>query len=290
MTERIAIIGGGKIGEALLAGLIQSGRHAKDLVVAEKMPRRAKEIADEYGVLVTDNATVAAEGAQYVFLAIKPDDVDSVLRNLAATDDNAEAERVTVTLVAGLPISKYENALQAGSPVVRVMPNTPMLVNEAMSAISAGRYVGDEQLDAVKELLRSVGKVVVVPEKQMDAVTAVSGSGPAYVFLMAEAMIDAGVALGLTRAQASEMTVQTIRGAGLLLSESGLSPVDLRAAVTSPGGTTAAAIREFEANGFRHGVYQATRACAAVSSRAGLRPDIESLSGGAAVRADSDTP
>lgn len=290
MTERIAIVGGGKIGEALLAGLIQSGRQTKDLVVVEKLPARAAEIADEYGVLVTDDVTTAAEGAQYVFLAIKPDDVDGVLRKLAATDDDAESERVTVSLVAGLPIAKYEYALQAGSPVVRVMPNTPMLVNEAMSAVSPGRYVGDDQLAAVVRLLEAVGKVTVVPEKHMDAVTAVSGSGPAYVFLMAESMIDAGVALGLTRAQASELTVQTIKGAGMLLSESGLSPVDLRAAVTSPGGTTAAAIREFEANGFRHGVYQATRACAAVSAKAGHRPEIEGLAGGSVAGVDTDTP
>ncbi|GAA3700621.1 pyrroline-5-carboxylate reductase [Gordonia hankookensis] len=289
MTERIAIVGGGKIGEALLAGLIQSGKQTKNLVVAERMSSRAKEIADEYGVLVTDVAS-AAEGAHYVFLAIKPDDVDSVLRQLASADDSADSERVTVTLVAGIPISRYENALQAGTPVIRVMPNTPMLVNEAMSAVSAGRYVGDEQLAAVVGLLESVGKVAVVPEKQMDAVTAVSGSGPAYVFLMAEAMIDAGVALGLSRPQASEMAVQTIRGAGLLLSESGLSPVDLRAAVTSPGGTTAAAIREFEANGFRHGVYEATRACAQASAKAGHRPDVEGLSGANGRRTDSDTP
>ncbi|MEE3853476.1 pyrroline-5-carboxylate reductase [Gordonia sp. LSe1-13] len=289
MTERIAIVGGGKIGEALLAGLIQSGKQTKDLVVAEKMPKRAKEIADEYGVLVTD-VTTAAEGAHYVFLAIKPDDVDSVLRELSSAEDAAETERVTVTLVAGLPLSRYENGLQAGSPVVRVMPNTPMLVNEAMSAVSVGRYVGEEQLDAVVRLLETVGKVAVVPERHMDAVTAISGSGPAYVFLMAEAMIDAGVALGLSRVQAGELTVQTIRGAGLLLSESGLSPVDLRAAVTSPGGTTAAAIREFEANGFRHGVYEATRACAAASKKAGHRPDIEGLSGPNGGRSDVDAP
>ncbi len=289
MTERIAIVGGGKIGEALLAGLIQSGKPTKDLVVAEKMENRATEIAEDYGILVTDVVS-AAEGAQYVFLAIKPEDVDGVLREIARAEDNAESERVIVTLVAGLPIQRYENALQAGSPVIRVMPNTPMLVNEAMSAVAAGRYVGDDQLAAVVRLLESVGKVAVVPEKQMDAVTALSGSGPAYVFLLAESMIDAGVALGLTRVQASELAVQTIKGAGLLLSESGLSPVDLRAAVTSPGGTTAAAIREFEANGFRHGVYQATRACAAASAKAGHRPDLEGLGAAAGSRSDLETP
>lgn len=274
MTERIAIIGGGKIGEALLAGLIASGTPTKNLVVAEHSPARAAEIADEYGVLVTDVRN-AAESAQYVFLAIKPDDVDGVLRELAAAEDNAETERVTVTLVAGLPLARYENALQAGSPVIRVMPNTPMLVNEAMSAVSAGRYVAAEQLESVVELLKTVGRVVVVPEKQMDAVTAISGSGPAYVFLLTESMIDAGVALGLTRAQASEMAIQTIRGAGIMLSDAGISPVDLRAAVTSPGGTTAAAIREFEAGGLRHTVYEATRACAEASARGARRVEVE---------------
>ncbi len=288
MSERIAIIGGGKIGEALLAGLIAAGRQAKNIVVAEKVDSRAKEIADEYGVLVTD-VTSAVENAHYVVLAVKPEAVDAVLRKLASADDNAETERVTVTLVAGIPISRYEGALQAGSPVVRVMPNTPMLVNEAMSAVAPGRYVSDEQLAGVVSMLEAVGKVLVVPERQMDAVTAISGSGPAYVFLLTEAMIDAGVALGLTRAQASEMAVQTVRGAGLLMSESGLSPIDLRAAVTSPGGTTAAAIREFEVGGLRGTVYQATKACAEASARAGHRPDIEGLTGGSVGRGDRES-
>ncbi|MEP9390656.1 MULTISPECIES: pyrroline-5-carboxylate reductase [Gordonia] len=277
MSERIAIIGGGKIGEALLAGLIAAGTPAKDLVVVERVADRAAEIADEYGVLVTEDVSVAAESAQYVFLAVKPDDVEPVMRKLAAAEDNAESERVTVSLVAGVPISRFETILQAGSPVVRVMPNTPMLVNEAMSAVSAGRHVDAEQLRAVTTLLGSVGRVTVLPEKLMDAVTAVSGSGPAYVFLLAESMIDSGVALGLTRAQSTELVVQTIRGAGVLLSDSGLSPVDLRAAVTSPGGTTAAAIRELETHGLRSAMYAATKAASDVSRASGRRVDGEGV-------------
>ncbi|QUD81811.1 pyrroline-5-carboxylate reductase [Gordonia polyisoprenivorans] len=275
MTERIAIVGGGKIGEALLAGLIAAGKQAKNLVVVERVPARATEIADEYGVLVTDDVTTAVSSAQFVFLAVKPDDVEGVLRKLATADDDAESERVTVTLAAGIPLARYEKMLQAGSPVVRVMPNTPMLVNEAMSAVAAGRHVDDEQLRAVVELLQSVGRVAVVPEKQMDAVTAISGSGPAYVFLVAEAMIDSAVSLGLTRAQATTLVVQTIRGAGVLLSDSGLSPVDLRAAVTSPGGTTAAAVRTLETQGLRGAFYEATEAAADASARAGRRADVE---------------
>lgn len=274
MSERVAIIGGGKIGEALLAGLITAGKPVKNLVVAERNERRAAEIAEEYGVLVTD-PRAAAETANVIVIAVKPDAVEGVLRDIARAEDDGDTERVTVTLVAGLPTSLYEAALPAGSPVIRVMPNTAMLVNESMCALSPGRYVNDEQIEKVSALLSTVGKVAVLPEKLMDAVTAISGSGPAYVFLMAEAMIDAGVGLGLTRGQASELAVQTIRGAGVLLSESGLSPVDLRAAVTSPGGTTAEAIREFEAHGFRHAFYQATRACAAASAAHSHRVDVE---------------
>ena len=168
------------------------------MAVVERDADRAAELAAEYKVLVTDIAT-AAENAQIVVIAVKPDAVDSVLAELGKVDDNNDVERVTVTLVAGLPAAKYENALPAGSPVVRVMSNMPLLVNEAMSALSAGRYATEEQVAAVSNLLGSVGQVMVVPESLMDAVTAISGSGPAYVFLLAESMIDAGVALGLTR-------------------------------------------------------------------------------------------
>ncbi len=264
MTQRVAIIGGGKIGEALLAGLIASGRATKDLVVAERAQTRAAELSREYGIRVTDVGD-AVEGAAIVVLAVKPADVDSVLGLVSGVEDSGETERLLVTLVAGLPTRRYEDALPAGAPVVRVMPNTPMLVNEAMSAVAGGRYATDEHVAAVVGLLESVGRVIVVPEKQMDAITALSGSGPAYAFLMAEAMVDAGVGLGLSRPLATELAAQTIRGAGVLLTDSGLSPVDLRAAVTSPAGTTAEAIRELEANGFRHAFYAAMRANVAAS-------------------------
>lgn len=196
----------------------------------------------------------------------------------------ASASRVT--LVAGIPTARYEAALPAGSPVVRVMPNTPMLVNEAMSAVSGGRYANDDQVAVAVRLMETVGKVMVVPEKQMDAVTAISGSGPAYFFLLVEALTDAGVGLGLARPQALELAAQTLRGSGLLLSESGLSPVDLRAAVTSPGGTTAAALREFERFGLRHAASEAARAAAEVSRQATRRVDIEGSRGSGTSNAD----
>lgn len=287
MSERVAIIGGGKIGEALLAGLVKSGKPVRDLVVVERFESRRRELAADYGVRVTDDVIDAAEGAQLVVLAVKPDAVDGVLAALAKAEDNGAVERVTVTLVAGIPASRYESALPAGSPVIRVMPNTPMLVNQAMSAVSAGRYATQEQVDQAVRMLEAVGTVMVVPEKLMDAVTAISGSGPAYVFLMAEALIDAGVGLGLTRAQASVLATQTIAGAGTLLTESGVSPVELRAAVTSPGGTTAAALAEFERYGLRHAVGEAARAAAEVSARNARRLDLEGSRAGAAAAGEN---
>lgn len=275
MSERIAIIGGGKIGEALLAGLIRSGKPVKDLVVVERAEARRAELHTDYGVRVTDDVRDAAETAQIAVIAVKPDAVDDVLRVLARTDDAGESERITVTVVAGIPTTRYETALPAGAPVIRVMPNTPMLVNEGMSAVSAGRYATEDQVAAAVAMMETVGRVMVVPEKQMDAVTAVSGSGPAYFYLMVEALIDAGVGLGLTRPQAAELAGQTLRGSGLLLSESGVSPVELRAAVTSPAGTTAAALRELERFGLRHAVGEAARAAAHTSVQAARRVDVE---------------
>ncbi|WOC11728.1 pyrroline-5-carboxylate reductase [Gordonia sp. MP11Mi] len=275
MTERVAIVGGGKIGEALLAGLINAGKPVRDLVVVERSAERSAELVADYGIRVTDDVTDAVDGARVVFVAVKPDVVDTVLQSLGKADDSGDEERITVSLAAGVPTSRYEASLPAGSPVIRVMPNTPMLVNEAMSAVSPGRYANDDQVALAVRLLETVGKVMVLPEKSLDAVTAISGSGPAYFFLMVEAMIDAGVALGLTRAQAAELAVQTVKGSGVLLAESGLTSVDLRAAVTSPGGTTAAALREFERYGLRHAVNEATAACADASARMARRPDIE---------------
>ncbi|MFC0316313.1 pyrroline-5-carboxylate reductase [Gordonia phosphorivorans] len=286
MTERVAIIGGGKIGEALLAGLIKAGKPTRDLVVVEKLAARSAELAQDYGVRVTEDVRDAAESAQVVFLAVKPDAVDSVLRELARAEDDGEAERITVSLVAGIPTARYESALPAGAPVIRVMPNTPMLVNEGMSAVCAGRHADPEQVAVAVRLMEAVGKVMVVPEKQMDAVTAISGSGPAYFFLMVEALVDAGVGLGLTRPQALELAGQTLKGAGELLAESGVSPVDLRAAVTSPGGTTAAALREFERFGLRHAASEAARAAAETSKMSARRADVEGSRAGGAVAAE----
>ena len=271
MVARIAIIGGGNIGVALLSGLLRAGRAAKDLVVAELNPARAQELSQAYGVRVTGVAD-AAEDADYVIVAVKPADVDAVVTTLAEVASGAEAdsgEQVVVSVAAGVATEFFEAKLPAGSPVVRVMPNTPMLVGAGISALAPGRFATDEQLAEVSSIFGAVGTVLTVPESQMDAVTAVSGSGPAYVLLMAEAMVDAGVAVGLPRAVATDLVSKTLAGSAAMLldriesSEAAgvdTSAAQLRASVTSPGGTTAAGLRELERGGLRAAVDAAVTA------------------------------
>ena len=265
---RIAVLGGGRIGEALVAGLLESGRLAKDLVIAEPVPARAEQLADQFGVRVTTTAD-AADGADVIVVAVKPADVDSMLNELSEVELDSEREQLLVSLVAGLPAAKFESRLPAGFPVIRVMPNTPMLLGEGMSVMAAGRYARAAHLELVGGVLAAVGKVVTVAESQMDVVTAVSGSGPAYFFLVAEAMVDAAVTLGLPRQTATTLVVQTMAGSAAMLDRSGESAHELRVAVTSPGGTTAAAVRELEKNGIRPAFMDAVVAASVRSAEQG---------------------
>jgi len=253
---RIAVLGAGKIGEALLAGLLAAGHPADDLVFSERHPDRAAELTARLGV-TSAPISAAVGGAAIVVVAVKPQDIEPVLAELRPT---LAPDALVVSLCAGLPTSLFEAALSPGTPVIRVMPNTPMLVGEAMSAVSAGSHATDAQLDEVEKLLGAVGRVVRVPETQQDAVTALSGSGPAYFFFLVEAMIDAGILLGLPRAVAADLIVQSAFGAARMLRESGDHPVILREAVTSPAGTTIAAIRELERHGVRAALIAAIEA------------------------------
>src|SRR5277367_3035175 len=216
---RIAIIGGGSIGEALLSGLLRAGRQVKDLVVAERMPDRATYLANTYSVLVT-SVSEAVDNAAFVVVAVKPIDVESVLGELAraaAGAENDSAEQVYVTVAAGITITHVESKLPAGTPVIRAMPNAAALVGAGVTALAKGRFVTAQQLDEVSALFDAVGSVLTVPEAQMDAVTALSGSGPAYFLLMVEALVDAGVAAGLSRQVATELTARTMAGAAAML-------------------------------------------------------------------------
>jgi pyrroline-5-carboxylate reductase len=265
----IAVLGAGKIGEALLSGLLKAGRSADDLMFTERYPERSADLTKRYGIR---SVTVpeAAEQAEVLVVAVKPQDIDPVLDDLAPV---LRPESLVVSLCAGLPTALYERRLPAGTPVVRVMPNTPMVVGEAMSAISPGRAATATQLEQAAEMLRSVGEVVQVPEAQQDAVTALSGSGPAYFFFLVEAMIDAGILLGLPRAVAEKLIVQSAVGSAKMLAEGSEHPVILREAVTSPAGTTIMAIRELEKHGVRAALLAAIEAARDRSAELGRAHD-----------------
>jgi pyrroline-5-carboxylate reductase len=252
----IAVLGGGKMGEALLSGLLKAGQPAEALCFTERYPRRASEITDRFGIRHLELAG-ATSVAELLVIAVKPQDVEPLLGELAGS---LRPETLVVSMCAGLPTALFERRLPVGTSVVRAMPNTSMLVGEAMTALSPGQHVTDAQLDQVDRVFGTVGRVVRVPEAQQDAVTALSGSGPAYFFYLVEAMIEAGVALGMPRALATELIVQSALGAARMLRETGEHPVVLREAVTSPGGTTAMALRELERLGTRAALASAIEA------------------------------
>jgi len=257
MTGKLAILGGGKIGEALLSGLLRGGTlRVDDIVVVEKHEPRAAELREKYGVATVDVAKAAAH-ADTILIAVKPQDIGALLAEL---DDQVGSRHTVVSVAAGITTARIEGALPSDVAVVRCMPNTPALVDQAITAISPGQHADDDHLAIAERLLSAVGRVVRVPETQLDAVTALSGSGPAYFFFLVEAMIDAGILLGLPRALAAELIVQTAIGSSIMLRDSGEHPVQLREAVTSPGGTTIAAIRELENHGVRAALLAAIEA------------------------------
>lgn len=252
----VAVLGTGKIGELVVAGLLRSGWSAEDVLATARRPVRAAELTDRYGIAVVDNATAAGR-ADVLAIAVKPQDAGTLLDGLAGRIDGG---KLVVSLCAGLPTSFFTARLAEGTPVIRVMTNTPAIVDQAMTAISAGPHATGEHLDIAEQMFKPLGVTVRVPESQQDAVTAVSGSGPAYFYLFVEALIEAGVLLGLPRTVARELAVQTAVGSAGMLRDTGEHPVELREAVTSPAGTTAAALRELEKHGLRAAVLGAVAA------------------------------
>ena len=241
-TDLTAIIGAGVMGETLLSGLLRSGRAPADLVVCEPRPVRAVELEAKYGVKIVPS-TEAAERAQTLVLVVKPQDMAALCAEISP---HLSADTLVVSLAAGITTDFLQTRLPTRTAVVRVMPNTPALVDQGMAALSPGATCTEQQLERAEALLRAVGRAIRVPEKYQDAVTAISGSGPAYVFYVVEAMIEAGVMLGLPRPVASELVVQTVYGAATMLRETGEHPTVLRENVTSPAGTTAAALRQLD--------------------------------------------
>ena len=243
---RIAILGVGKIGEALLAGLHSSGW--TDIAATVRREERAAELRERYGVEIGTANAEAVTGATVAVVAVKPQDLDRMLEEIAPALDGSQT---VLSLAAAITTAAIEARLPGQIPVVRAMPNAPSTVHEGIAGICAGSSAGPEHLELASQVLRAVGDVVVLPESAMDAVTAVSGSGPAYYALLAEAMIEAGILLGLSREVSTRLVVQTMFGTAKLLRDEKMHPVELREAVTSPGGTTTRAIRELEQAGVR---------------------------------------
>jgi pyrroline-5-carboxylate reductase len=256
--RRVAILGVGTIGESLLRGLLSGGwREPGELVATVRREERAAELSERYGVRATVSNAEAVTGAELVVIAVKPQDFDALLGEIGGL---LSSEQTVLSVAAAIPTAAIEERVAAGVPVVRAMPNRPATVHEGIAGICAGAHAADEHLTLAEEALSHLGGVVRVPERYMDAVTAVSGSGPAYFALLAEAMIEAGILLGLSREVSTQLVVQTMLGTARLLRDEQIHPVELREQVTSPGGTTIRAIRELERAGVRAAFLNAIQA------------------------------
>ena len=250
------------MGEALVGGLLAAGwGTAADVAVVEKVDARRRELSDRFPGLTVAEAPAASDGA---VVAVKPGDVEEACRALAAT-----GTPVVLSIAAGVGLASLERWLGPGVRALRAMPNTPALVGAGASALAGGTAATADDLAWAEGLLSAVGTVVRVPEHLLDAVTGLSGSGPAYVFLVAEALVEAGVLAGLPRATSSALTVQTLLGSARLLAQTGDGPEALRAAVTSPGGTTAAGLRVLEDRAVRAAFLEAVQAAAERSRQLG---------------------
>lgn len=255
---RLALLGAGRMGQAVIAGLLGSGWEPGRLVAAEAHAATADIVRERFGIEVVPTAAAAVSGADVVVVVVKPHDVGSVLEEISPS---LSPETVVVSLAAGLTTATLARHLPPGTSLVRVMPNTPALVGQGMSVMSPAPGCPPHARELAQELLSAVGEVREVPESMQDAVTAVSGSGPAYVYHVAEAMIDAGVHLGLPRPLARDLTVQTLLGAATMMRDSSAHPAVLREDVTSPGGTTAAALHVLEELAVKAAFTKAMRAC-----------------------------
>ena len=246
--SRIAILGAGRLGESMLRAFLSSGwRTPADLTVTARSEEKLAGLRERHGVEATSDNAAAVSGAQLVILSVKPQDMSALLGEIAPS----VGDQTVLSVAAGITTHSIEVHLPAGSRVVRAMPNAPAVVHEGIAGVCAGSAATADDLQLAADALEHLGSVVKVAEVDMDAVTALSGSGPAYFALLAEAMIEAGLLLGLSRDVSTKLVVQTMFGSALLLRDEHMHPVELREAVTSPGGTTTRAIRELESSGVR---------------------------------------
>ncbi len=266
VAPRVAVIGGGVMGGTLVTALRVAGWPSDGVVVAEKDSVRGNAIREAHGIEVVSDITEAVDGAEVVILAVKPQDADAALKDIKVSFKEGA---LLLSVAAGLPTSFYEERLGKDAVVVRAMPNTPAIVARGATAIAPGRNAADQHLGLVEGILHATGLVVRVNEKDLDAVTAVSGSGPAYFYAMVEALTEAGVAQGLDRLLATQLAAQTFVGAAQLLTETGDTPQTLRKRVSSPGGVTLAALEAMEHAGLQDVISAAAKAASARSREMG---------------------
>ncbi|MEZ5174833.1 MAG: pyrroline-5-carboxylate reductase [Acidimicrobiia bacterium] len=268
LRPTVAILGAGSLGEILARGLLRAGWSTDDLILVTRRAERAEELQKETEIAATTSLVTGAEGRQVVVISVKPQDMPAVTSQIEPV---LTTDQVVVSVAAGVALSTIEGALADGQPVIRAMPNTPAAVDLGMTALAPGSHATKSHVDRATAVLGAVGSTIELPEDLLDAVTAVSGTGPAYVFLLAEAMIEAAIREGLPHHAAEQLVHQTIRGSGELLIQSDQSAFRLRGQVTSPGGTTAAALHVLEDGGFRALLEDAVRSAAQRSRELGQR-------------------
>jgi pyrroline-5-carboxylate reductase len=254
----IGFVGAGNMAEALVKGLLAAGVGKKQLIASDHTAERVAYVHKTYGIKTTEDNTAAVEAADVVVLAVKPQILPKVLDEIAGT---VTADKLVVSVAAGVPIEAIEAHLQQRSRIVRVMPNTPALVQAGAAALVAGAHATEQDLGVVKQIFDSVGKTVVLDDEGlMDAITGLSGSGPAYIFVIIDAMADAGVRVGLSRDVSLALAAQTVLGAAKMLIETGEHPGALKDKVTSPGGTAIAGLHTLEQGGLRTTLINAVEA------------------------------
>jgi pyrroline-5-carboxylate reductase len=266
MSNRIAFLGCGSMNEAILSGLLGSGTDPADVVATVRRAERAAELAERHHGITAiagdeepDNNRQAAKGSGVVILGVKPVGIADLAREISAS---LSPKTIVVSVAAAVTLAQLEAALPAGQPVIRTMPNTPAKLGRGVVSVSAGSSCSPEQLQRAKDIFKAAGTVVEVPEEQVDAVSAISGSGPAYAFYLAEAMAAAGVELGLEHDLALLLARETVAGAGFMLAEPGADPSALRISVSSPNGTTERAIATFNERGLPAIIAAGARAAA----------------------------
>ncbi|MBO1267629.1 pyrroline-5-carboxylate reductase [Arthrobacter cavernae] len=266
MNNRIAFLGCGSMNEAILGGMLAAGTDPADIVATVRRAERADELAHRHGIMAIageedpDNNKLAAKGSAVVILGVKPAGIADLAREIGSS---LAPDTIVVSVAAAVSIAQIEALLPVGQPVIRTMPNTPAKLGRGVVSVSPGTHCTPEQLQKAKDILAAAGKVVEIPEEQVDALSAISGSGPAYAFYLAEAMAAAGVELGLDAELSLMLARETVAGAGFMLAEPGADPTALRIAVTSPNGTTERAIAAFNDGGIPGIIADGARAAAA---------------------------